>query len=102
MVVLDQYVGVTAFPPIVTVPWVAPKFCPVMMMGVVTIPEPGLTLEMLGGGGALLASALVPPVETAPPMGAAPPVGIAPPVAIEIAPPVGTAPPVAVEIAPPA
>lgn len=50
MLVALQLVGVALIPLNVTVlvPWLAPKFVPVMVTGVAMVPDVGLRLEMLG------------------------------------------------------
>ncbi len=50
MVVVFQLVGVAVTPlnVIVLAPWLDPKFWPVTVMAVPTVPEPGLTLVMIG------------------------------------------------------
>jgi hypothetical protein len=51
MVVAFQLVGAAGVPlnVIELVPWVAPKFAPVMVIGVPTEPDVGFRLVMLGG-----------------------------------------------------
>ena len=54
MLVALQFVGTAAIPLKVTVlvPWIAPKFTPVIVTGVPGKPESGDSLRMPGAGGA--------------------------------------------------